>query len=189
MTNIGLCGAHRTGKTTLAIAFSTKTGIPFIPIDAGSVFKKHNLHPSKNMDLRTRISVQQEILEIAEKIWMGNSSIFITDRTPLDMAAYLLADIGNGEIDEHTQDEIMSYIGECFRVTKRYFNQLVLIPPAIPFIPSDYKAANNEPLIFSLHYTILGMLSALGVPYEKLPNDCLELGDRVSFVESFWRQK
>ena len=189
MTSLGLCGAHRTGKTTLAIALSQTLNIPFIRIDSSSIFLQYKLHPSDKMDIRNRLFIQQKILEQAESIWFEvDESSFISDRTPIDMAAYLLADVGNGELDQHTQDEIMSYLGECFRVTKLYFNKLVLIPPAIPFVPSDYKAANNEPLIFKLHYSISGMLSALDVPYQKLPSDCLELGDRIKFVERVWNE-
>jgi hypothetical protein len=189
LTNLGICGAHRTGKTTLAIALSQKLGIPFVSIDASSVFLQHGYHPSQSFDVRTRLFLQEKILEQAESIWFEvDESSFICDRTPIDMAAYMLTDVSNSELDQHTQDEIMSYLGECFRITKQYFDKLVLVPPAIPFIPAHDKAAINEPLIFKLHYGISGMLSALDVDYRKLPNDCIELSDRVEFVEKFWRE-
>jgi len=186
---LGICGAHRTGKTTLAIALSHKLGIPFIPIDASSVFLQHGYHPSQSFGVSARLFLQQKILEKAESIWFEvDEPSFICDRTPIDMAAYMLTDVSNSELDQHTQDEIMSYLGECFRVAKRYFGKIVLVPPAIPFIPAHDKAAINEPLIFKLHYEISGMLSALDVDYRKLPNDCIELSDRVEFVEKFWRE-
>lgn len=187
--SIGLCGAHRTGKTTLAIALSQRLNIPYIPIGTSNVFAQYNFHPSDKLDVRTRLFLRQKILEKAENIWVEiDEPSFICDRTPIDMMAYLLADVTNGELDRHTQDEIMSYFGECFRLTKRYFGKLVLVPLAIPFVPSDYKAANNEPLRFGLNYTISGILSALGVPYQKIPSDVVEIGDRVDFVEKFWRE-
>ena len=31
--NIGLCGAHRTGKTTLAIALQESLNMPFVPVN------------------------------------------------------------------------------------------------------------------------------------------------------------
>lgn len=189
MTKLGICGAHRTGKTTLAIALSEKLNIPFIPIGTSEIFAKYKLDPAKPMEFMTRLSIQQEILAHAERIWFEvDEPSFICDRTPLDMAAYLLADIGNGEIDNWTSDEVMSYMGQCFQATKKYFDKLVLVPPAIPFIPCDGKAAINEPLIFKLHYQISGMLSALGVDYQMMPNDCIKISDRVDFVERFWRQ-
>jgi hypothetical protein len=97
----------------------------------------------------------------------------------------LLADIGNGELNEHTQSEIMDYLQDCFNVTARYFGKIVLIPPAIPFVDRYYKAAINQPLIFKLHIQLLGMLNHLNLPYKELPKDCMELGDRVKFVEDY----
>ena len=186
MANIGLCGAHGTGKTTLAIALSQKLGIPYIPIDASSVFLEYGFHPSNKLDIRTRLFLQQKILAKAVDIWFEvDEPSFICDRTPLDMAAYLLTDVGNGELDKHTQSEIMDYLQNCFNVTARYFDKIVLIPPAIPFVEREYKAAINQPLIFKLHTQLLGILNHLNLPYKELHRDCLDLGDRVKFVKDY----
>jgi predicted ATPase len=186
MTNLGFCGAHGTGKTTLAKALEQKLGIPYIPIDASSVFLEHNFHPSDKLDIRTRLFLQQKILAKAEDIWFEvDEPSFICDRTPLDMAAYLLADIGNGELDKHTQAEVMDYLQDCFNKAIQYFGKIVLSPPAIPFVEREYKAAINQPLIFKLHTQLLGMLNYLDLPYKELPKDCLDLGDRVQFVEDY----
>ena len=187
--NLGLCGAHGTGKTTLAKALEQKLGIPYIPIDASEVFTDHGFHPSDKLDIRTRLFLQQKILAKAEDIWFEvDEPSFICDRTTLDMAAYLLADVGNGELDKHTQSEVMDYLQDCFNVTARYFGKIVLIPPAIPFVEREYKAAINQPLIFKLHALLLGMLNTLDVSYKVLPQDCLEISDRVQFVEDFMRE-
>ena len=195
MANIGLCGAHGTGKTTLAIALSQKLGIPYIPIDASNVFLEHKFHPSDKLDIRTRLFLQQKILAKAEDIWFDvDEPSFICDRTPLDMAAYMLADVGNGELDthkhthKHTQSEVMDYLQDCFNVTARYFGKIVLIPPAIPFVEREYKAAINQPLIFKLHTQLLGMLNYLDLPYRVMPKDCLDLDDRVQFVEDYLKE-
>jgi hypothetical protein len=187
--NIGLCGAHGTGKTTLAIALSQSLGIPYVSIDASSVFLQHGFHPSDKFDIRARLFLQQKILENAESIWFDvDEPSFICDRTPLDMAAYLLADVGNGELDQRTQDEIMDYLQDCFNVTIQCFDKIVLTPPAIPFVEREYKAAINQPLIFKLHTQLLGLLTYLDLPYKELPKDCLELSDRVQFVEDFMEE-
>jgi hypothetical protein len=186
MANIGLCGAHGTGKTTLAIALSQKLGIPYIPIDASSVFLQHGFHPSDKLDIFIRLRLQEEILDKTGNIWFNvDEPSFISDRTPLDMVAYLLADIGNGELNERMQSRVMVYLQTCFNVTARYFDKIVLIPPAIPFVEREYKAAINQPLIFKLHTQLLGMLNHLNLPYKELHRDCLDLGDRVKFVEDY----
>jgi predicted ATPase len=190
--NIAFCGAHGTGKTTLAKALSQKLGIPYIPIDASDVFTDHGFHPSDKLDIRTRLFLQQKILDKAENIWFDvDEPSFICDRTPLDMAAYLLADVGNGELDKRTQTEIMDYLQDCFNVSIQCFDKIVLVPPAIAFVEREYKAAINEPLIFKLHTQLLGILAYLAyldVPYKVLPQDCLEISDRVQFVEDFLRE-
>ena len=190
MTNLGLCGAHRTGKTTLAIALSQTLDIPFVPIDASSVFLQHGFAPSDKLDLRTRLFLQQEILKKAEEIWFDfDEPQFICDRTPLDMAAYLLADVGNGELDAATQAEIEDYLDDCFLIAKKYFSKIVLIPPAIAPVFDPSKAAINKPLIQKLHLTLLGLLQEWELSYQLLPKHCLEIGDRVDFVSGYWRQK
>ncbi len=187
---LGICGSHRTGKTTLAMALSEVLKIPFIPIEASSVFLQYGFHPSAKMDLRNRLFIQQKILEMAEDIWFQvDKPSFISDRTPLDMAAYLLADVCNGDLDDHTQNEIMAYLGECDRITKKYFNKLVFVPIAIPIVQAEYKAAINLPLMYELQSLILGRLCELEVTYQKVPKDCLKLGDRVDFISGFWSQK
>jgi hypothetical protein len=186
MANLGLCGAHGTGKTTLAIALEHKLGIPYIPIDASSVFLRHGFHPSDKLDILIRLRLQEEILDKAGNIWFDiDEPSFICDRTPLDMVAYLLADIGNGELSERMQSRVMDYLQTCINVTIKYFDKIVLIPPAIPFVEREYKAAINQPLIFKLHTQLLGMLGYLDLPYKVMPKDCLDLCDRVQFVDDY----
>lgn len=189
MSNLGLCGAHGTGKTTLAIASSQKLNIPYISIGASDVFLQHGFHPSDKLDIRTRLFLQQKILDKAEGIWFDvDESSFICDRTPLDMAAYLLADVSNGELDQRTQDEIVDYLADCFSITKKYFKKIVLIPPMIHPIPREYKAALNKPLIQSLHCTLIGLLSDWELSHQMLPKICVSVSDRVDFVSGYWRQ-
>ena len=186
---IAFCGAHGTGKTTLAIALEQKLGIPYIPIDASDVFLQYGFHPSDKLDIRNRLFVQQKILEKAENIWFDvDEPSFICDRTPLDMAAYLLADVGNGELDQRTQTEVMDYLADCFNVTIQWFDKIILIPPAIAFVEREYKAAINQPLIFELHALLLGMLNYLDLPHKVLPKECMELSDRVRFVEDYLKE-
>lgn len=187
--NIGLCGAHRTGKTTLAIALSQTLDIPFVPIDASSVFLQNGFAPSDKLDIRTRVFLQQEILKKAEEIWFHfDEPQFICDHTPVDMAAYLLADVGNGELDAHTQTEIEDYLDDCCSLIKKYFPKIVLVPPAIAPVFDPSKAAINKPLIQKLHLIMLGLLRDWELSYQLLPKHCLEIGYRVDFVSGYWRQ-
>ena len=91
--NIAFIGAHRTGKTTLAKAVCEATGVPYVPISTSQVFKDNGLDPSDKLDIWTRFDIQKKILLHAYDIWFDMDQQFICDRTPLDMLAYMLADI------------------------------------------------------------------------------------------------
>ncbi len=90
---LGLCGSHRTGKTTLAQMFAEEYDLDFVVTTTSEVFAEHGLKPSSPMDFTTRLWIQDKIISAAEKIWSGCDTPFITDRTPLDMLAYTLGDI------------------------------------------------------------------------------------------------
>jgi hypothetical protein len=153
--NIGLCGSHRTGKTTLAEAISKGTGMPFLRTVTSKVFHQCGLDPSKPMDFKKRLWIQHKILDAAEKIWQSEKKQFITDRTPLDMMAYTLADIrGTTEINF---DELEGYLARCIDVTNTFFALLVLVQPGIPLMHEEGKAALNEGYLEHLNYVILGL--------------------------------
>ncbi|MFN6383158.1 MAG: AAA family ATPase, partial [Pseudanabaena sp.] len=86
--NLGLCGAHRTGKTTLAIAISSDLNLPFVRTTTSQVFAQLGLDPAEPMDFQTRLFVQNHVLDAAEQVWQESASPFISDRTPIDMIAY-----------------------------------------------------------------------------------------------------
>ena len=152
---IGLCGSHRTGKTTLAEEISQRTGIPFVRTSTSEVFREHGLDPSKPMEFDKRLWIQHKILDAAEKAWNSGHKQFITDRTPLDMAAYTLADIqGSTEVDF---GELEGYLERCITVTNTCFQLLVLVQPGIPLVYETGKAALNEGYLEHLNFLILGL--------------------------------
>jgi hypothetical protein len=180
--NIGLCGSHRTGKTTLAEAISQKSGMPFVKTSTSEVFKEHGLDPSKSMDFQKRLWIQYKILDAAEKLWYAKNRKFITDRTPLDMAAYTLADIqGATEIDFF---ELEKYLERCFKTTNELFKILVLIQPGIPLMHEEGKAALNEGYLEHLNYLILGLCNDNRVKsrFVFLNRNVTTMEDRINLI-------
>ncbi len=180
--NIGLCGSHRTGKTTLGDAISQRTGIPFVKTGTSEIFKECGLDPSKAIDFAKRLWIQQKILDAAEKVWYAEQRQFITDRTPLDMAAYTLADIqGSTGVDFA---ELEGYLGRCFEVTNQFFKLLVLIQPGIPLVHEEGKAALNEGYLEHLNYLILGLCNdhRIRTAFLCLPRDVKGVEDRVDAI-------
>ncbi len=180
--NIGLCGSHRTGKTTLAEAISQKSGMPFVKTSTSEVFKEHGLDPSKSMDFQRRLWIQHKILDAAEKLWYAEQRQFITDRTPLDMAAYTLADIqGAAEVDF---SELEKYLERCFKTTNELFKILVLIQPGIPLMHEEGKAALNEGYLEHLNYLILGLCNDNRVKsrFVFLNRNVTTMEDRINLI-------
>jgi hypothetical protein len=153
--NIGLCGSHRTGKTTLAEAISQKTGMPFLKTGTSEIFQQCGLDPALPMDFGKRLWIQHKILDAAENIWHAEQGQFITDRTPVDMMAYTLADIQGAT--EVNFDELEGYLARCIEVTNKFFTMLVLVQPGIPLMHEEGKAALNEGYLEHLNYLILGL--------------------------------
>ncbi len=152
---IGICGSHRTGKTTLAATIAKQTGITFVKTSTSQVFAQHGLHPSQPLDFKTRLWIQHRIIEAAVPVWQAEKGAFITDRTPIDFMAYTLADIqGITAIDFA---ELEAYLHKCFTVTNKIFTKLAILQPAIPLIHEEGKAALNKAYIEHLNILNQGL--------------------------------
>lgn len=181
--NIGLCGAHRTGKTTLAIALSEALNMPFVPINTIEVFERFHLHPKESIGFRTRLEVQEAVLEKARDIWFEMDEPFICDRTPIDMAAYTLAEVQGNTLDKELEQELEHYLADCFMLTTRYFDYLFLIPPAIPL----GKASLSKGYIEHIHRLCVGFFHDSGSLQagSRLPRSLTDLDARIKFVANF----
>ncbi len=182
--NIGLCGSHRTGKTTLAEAISQRTGMPFLRTSTSEVFRECGLDPSKPMDFDKRLWIQRKILDAAETIWKVERDQFISDRTPLDMAAYTLADIQGCTAVNFTGLE--QYLSRCFEAANKFFGMLVLIQPGIPLVHEEGKAALNEAYLEHLNFLILGLCNdeRLNSKFLCLPREVRNIQGRIDSIMS-----
>ena len=153
--NLGLCGAHRTGKTTLAIALADRFSFHFVRTTTSQVFAQLGLDPAEPMDFNTRLYVQNHVLDAAELVWQDSAMPFVSDRTPIDMIAYTLGDIqGKTEVDF---DLLNQYIERCFDSTNQFFPNLAIIQPGIPLVYAEGKAALNAAYIEHINVLVLGL--------------------------------
>lgn len=153
--NLGLCGAHRTGKTTLANAIATRLDMPFVRTTTSQVFEKLGLDPAAPMDFKTRLFVQNHVLAAAEQVWQSSPTPFVSDRTPIDMIAYTLGDIqGKTEVDF---DLLSQYIDRCFDSTNQFFQNLAIVQPGIPLVYEEGKAALNAAYIEHINVLVIGL--------------------------------
>ncbi len=153
--NVGMCGAHRTGKTTLAMELAQLTGKQFVRTRVTEVFKQHGLHAAQDMDFETRLDIQYRILEACEEDWQKAEADFITDRTPVDFLAYTLGDIqGKTEVN---YESFETYFKRCIDLSNRLFHTLIVLQPGIPLTEAEGKAALNKAYIEHINSLIIGL--------------------------------
>jgi hypothetical protein len=155
---IGLVGAHRTGKTTLARLYAEREGVEFVETSTSAVFKEFGYDPKADYDFATRLFLQRKILDAMDKKYCSAGGIFITDRTPLDALAYTLADVTRENINGELAREIEVYSSDCFKVLNRHFNILMLVSPGIKLIEEEGKAPANTAYVEHIHNLALGLL-------------------------------
>lgn len=185
---IGLCGSHRTGKTTLAQKLATYHQLKFIETRVSEVFKQYSasqpLKPNDKMDFTTRLWIQQHILETAER-WWSQPIDFITDRTPLDFMAYTLSDVqGTTSVNFPTLTE---YLDRCFLLTNQIFSHIIVVQPGIPLVYAEGKAALNQAYIEHLNTVILGLChdERLLCPVTVLKREVIDLEERLVAASQF----
>lgn len=179
---IGLCGSHRTGKTTLAGILRARTGIDFIRTTTSDVFFENGLDPASSMDFATRIWIQLKVVAAAEAAWQQATGPFVSDRTPIDMMAYTLADIQGKTGADYLQLE--AYLDHCYAITNRFFSRLIVVQPAIPLVHEEGKAALNRGYMEHLNMLVMGLCcdARLHCPVLFMPRDIIDLDARLAFV-------
>lgn len=179
---IGLCGSHRTGKTTLAKTLAEELHLPFIQTQIQQVFEQLGLDPAAKMDFNTRLEVQEYILISTKQIWQAAPSAFVTDRTPIDFMAYLLGDIQGETVVNFTN--LQNYLLECFNTINQLFTRIVVLQPAIPLVFAQGKASLNKAYIEHLNALILGLChdERLHCPVTVIPREVVDLHNRLKLI-------
>ncbi|MCG5512795.1 ATP-binding protein [Ectothiorhodospira shaposhnikovii] len=154
---IGVTGAHRVGKSTLCKAFAESCGLPFVQTDVSGVFVELGLDPKEDYDFDIRLMIQGRILALMSKTFEGAPSRFITDRTPIDLLAYTLADVRRTNLSPERVGCLMAYSDACFRVVNRHFSSLVVVQPGIKLVEAEGKAPANPAYIEHINSLIMGL--------------------------------
>jgi len=155
---IGLIGAHRTGKTTLARLYAEKSGIKFLETSVSAIFRDLGYDAAVTYDFDTRLTIQEEVLKRVDAKYAEHAGTdFITDRTPLDMAAYLMADAIGDRVPPECQVRVAQYVNACFETTNRRFGVVLLVQPGIQLVAEEGKAAMNVAYIEHLNSLMFGL--------------------------------
>jgi len=159
MSLIGLCGSHRTGKTSLARAYAEKQKIAFVETSVSAIFRELGHDPATAFDFKTRLDIQEVILDRLDQVYgkLDPAALAITDRTPIDMLAYTMAEAVGAAVGEAEQARFARYTQRCLEVTNKRFSTLVLLQPGIPLVFEEGKALMNPAYIEHLNSLMLGL--------------------------------
>lgn len=184
---IALTGAHRCGKTTLAKAYAEKHGVKFVATTASAVFARMGLDPAKTYDFSTRLLVQGEILKEFDAIW-GEHSLepTITDRCPIDLLGYTMAEAIGESVKKKDQARFEQYVHDCFAVLNKRFSIVVLVQPGIPIVKAKGKAALNQAYIEHISSLMFGLMmdERTKVAHYYIRRGMTDLEERVAALEN-----
>lgn len=183
---IGLLGAHRTGKTSLAKQYAEKHGIAFIETSVSAIFKELGYDPAGTFDFATRLTIQEAILERLDKMYGGVVGQAICDRTPIDLMAYTAAEAVGESVTPADQTRFARYVQRCFEMTNKRFSTIILVQPGIPLVMAEGKAALNEAYIEHLNSLMLGLSvdQRVRVPHFYIPRQLIAMEDRLAALEN-----
>lgn len=187
--SIGLTGAQRTGKTTLAQAFAKEQEILFVQTPTSDIFARLGKDPKIEYPIEERLAIQEAILLAFEKLYAKageNSTVWISDRTPLDLAGYMLADVQRSTLAGNPEVAMMvnSYVQRCIEATNRWFATVILVQPGIALVEEVGKAPACPAFIEHFNTLQLGLLVDLRLKSKHFAIDrrYTELSDRLEAV-------
>lgn len=197
---IGISGAHRTGKSVLATTlsqseFAKKYNIRLFETNVQN-YSIWNLtcRSSDYYTFAERIEIQTEILTILEDSLNKYRDVnFISDRTPLDILAYLLANI------DHTTSKFFDtktniLISNVIELIKNHFTHIFIILPGInPLLDTEKVGKTYNSLAYQEAITnqVIGIfyryLRNFNIKMEIIPKHLLNISDRVDYITKFFQ--
>lgn len=182
----GLCGAQRTGKSTLAGAFAEDVQVPVLYTSTSKVFADLALDPKADYSLAQRLYIQRHILESFEKQCRSvEGGVFVADRTPIDMMAYMIADVQRTNVEPKLEKVIETYLKDCIAVSNATFSILTVVQPGIPVKEAEGKAPASFAYMEHINHLIMGIVvsEAVQSAHFYIPRAMTELESRVEALK------
>lgn len=183
---LGLCGSHRTGKTTLAKAFAEgREEFTFLQTSASQVFRDIGLDPAVEYPMEVRLDVQERILKsFATQYRSLGGKLFIADRTPIDMLAYTLADVRQNNMTPELEKRLKKYMEDCINLTNEVFSILVIVQPGVEVVAAEGKASLSSGYIEHVAQLVMGLVASekIQATHFFIPRRSTGLAKRVECV-------
>lgn len=190
---IGFVGSHRVGKTSTAEQLSKtlqehyNVNLPFLKTEVSKSFSWVGVNPSDHVSFGERIVIQKEIFSKMEKFFLQTTGGFITDRTPLDLMGYLLANI-DSTTSSVFDEQVHNLKQNIHELTERVFDVLVYVPVSFPFIEEGSKVgkvyasyAYREAISRILYYDVSNFETKRKLVI-KIPQSMNSFYERIDYI-------
>lgn len=183
---LGFSGAHRTGKTTVAKLIADVNSYPFIQSSMTSIANDMGIKVGLAMPWEERVEFQERGLKAFEADYeKASHGMFVSDRTPLDLAAYVITAWHPAVATPAQTDWAHDYVKRCKEATNRWFFQVSIIQPAnIPYEEADQKGDNIDFYRenFNAVVTGLGWSDEIYAGIHIIPRGLLSIQERAEAV-------
>lgn len=185
----GVCGASGVGKTTVCERLADSLNIEFVRTSISEAAKRHGFDAIGSLSISQRLDLQEKLLVDHIQLIQNVERPAILDRTPVDFAAYMMAEIHMHSYAEITQDEmerISRYVRDCHVETQANYDCLFHLAPLLTYEPSPGRPKPN--VAYQMHCDLImrGVLSSMQpslpnhVPHIILNTD--DLGQRLDCI-------
>lgn len=182
MMMLGLVGAHRTGKTTLAEAYAKKSGATVVKMNTGALQKEIGYDSAnQSYDFDTRMDIQEHLLRRFDEIYQSIKGLdAVCDRTPLDLIGYAMLAVTDN-LSEAQSARLTKYVGDCINLVNERFTTLILLQPDVPLTSCETSAKPIPALMEKFNLICLGLFSdeRMIVPHYFVPRGMIDLDMRI----------
>lgn len=202
---IGLLGAHRVGKSTLALTAAATFNLKYVPVSISKMQERHGFDSSdQSHPFEKRMFIQEHLYHDFESLLQASAAGaqfvqtaamritrdipgydgFVFDRTPLDLIGYTLIHVGD-QLTESQSKWLLDYIQRCIDLTNKYFKSIVQIQPGIPLVSSDTSAKASLGMIEHLNAIYMAYLldPRVRIKRDLMPREITDMVDRLNFLK------
>lgn len=161
---IGLSGASRSGKTTVMKAVAERLGIPFHATSTTKVLQRLSVDLSKPLTLRERLGIQIDVFSSFIEDTAAIRQPTILDRTPIDMLAYMLCEVGMASKEDLGEDGIEKvgrYAQLCREHTAANFGSIFVLRPLPSYEAASFKPDDNPAYHQHFQLVVEGTLASM----------------------------
>jgi len=176
-------GSHRSGKTTLARDVAGRLGLFFHETSVSRLMQERGINMVEDMSIEKRLEAQEILLEAFAEQLNDIPSPFVSDRCPIDMIAYTLAEVGMHDSSKELGERIQAYTDHALEITAMHYDLIVVTRPLPSYEEDPTKPPMNPAYQSHIQFIIEGAAHSIERATRSLQNDVTTAYLRSHFHE------